>query len=114
MEKVICIILIFTNLCLFAAEPVAEPVAEPYQPNEFHPILQDIRRASIIFCGAFPLGYMYSSILGDPILVEMNQFPDLDETDKNNKEIEIKLISSLIFSGVVMLIDIIIEKIFKR
>lgn len=110
MRKIILITLIFNAIFIYADEEI---VAEPYLYEEFHPVLHDIRRASIIFCGAFPLGYMYSSVIGDPILEDSDMFIDLDATEKSNKEIEIKLISSLIFAGTVMIIDLIIEKFFR-
>lgn len=110
MKKIICIILILTTIGLFAEESVPEP----YGQDEFHPILYDVRRASIIFCGAFPLGYMYSSIIGDQFFLKSDEFAGLDETERSNKEIETKLMSSLIFAGVVMFIDLIIEKFFRR
>lgn len=110
MKRVIIIFCLCNTLFIYAEEKV---IAEPYAYEEFSPILHDVRRASIIFCGAFPLGYMYSSIIGDPILAESDMFIDLDATDKSNEEIEIKLISSLIFAGTVMIIDLIIEKFFK-
>ncbi len=110
MKRVVAIILLITTTSLFCTENV--PV--PYESEEFNPILLDVRRASIIFCGAFPLGYMYSSVFGDEILANSDKYSDLDDVEKNNKEIEVKLVSSLIFAGVVMLIDFIIEKFFKR
>lgn len=110
MKRVVAIILLITTTSLFCTENT--PV--PYEREEFNPILLDIRRASIIFCGAFPLGYMYSSTVIDYILPENDKYSNLDDLDKNNKEIEDKLVSSLIFAGMIMIIDFIIEKFFKR
>jgi len=110
VKKLIALLLIFSCLNLYSEEAVAEP----YKADEFSPVLHDIRRASIIFCGAFPLGYMYSSIIMDPVFNSSGVYNDLDEIEKNNKEIETKLISSLIFSGLIMFIDFIIEKVFRR
>ncbi len=107
MHKIIFILLMFLTFSLYSEERVAEP----YRKDEFLPVFHDIRRASIIFCGAFPLGYMYASIIEDPIFSQSIAFDDLEENEKNNKQIEIKLISSLIFASIVMIIDLIIEKI---
>lgn len=108
MRKIIAIILLITTTSVYCTDNT--PV--PYEEEEFGPVLLDVRRASVIFCGAFPLGYMYSSIISDYVLPESDQYNDLDEVEKSNEEIKDKLVSSLIFSGIVMLIDFIIEKFF--
>ena len=110
MKRVIAILLLICSFNLYAED---ELIPEPYEYEEFSPVLHDIRRASIIFCGAFPLGYMYSSFVGDSLLSNSDLFEGLDYTERNNKEIEVKLVSSLIFAGSVMIIDLIIEKFFR-
>ncbi len=110
MKKIISIILIISSMNLFSAEIIPEP----YKKDEFPKYLLDIRRATVIFCGAIPLGYMYSSIVGDVIIDESGILADIEDEEINNKKIELKILSSLIFAGVVMIIDLIIEKLFKR
>ena len=110
MNRIIIILMLLSISTLYGEESKT-PV--PYEYEEFSPVLHDVRRASIIFCGAFPLGYMYSSIIGDPILASSTLYDDLDSTEKSNKEIEVKLISSLIFAGSVTIIDFIIEQFFR-
>ena len=110
MSRIIFILLLLSTSLIYAED---EFTPEPYEYEEFSPVLHDIRRASIIFCGAFPLGYMYSSIIGDPILSSSGIYDDLDSSEQSNKEIEVKLISSLIFAGSVTIIDFIIEKFFR-
>ncbi|MGL1894121.1 MAG: hypothetical protein OCD02_21005 [Spirochaetaceae bacterium] len=114
MRKIIAILLICSTFYSFSETDIDIDTPEPYELNEFHPILLDVRRASIIFCGAFPLGYMYSSLIIDPLLEDSTIYDDLDTDEKSNKEIETKLISSLIFAGIIMIIDLIIEKFFRR
>lgn len=107
MRKIIAAILLVSTITLSAQESTTENTPEPYEVDEFHPALYDARRASIIFCGAFPLGFMYTSIVSDSMMAE-------PETSKDEQErIEFKLVASLVFAGVVMLIDFIIEKFFK-
>ena len=55
MKKILACMLILTTLSLSSQEKVPEP----YMPEEFHPALHDIRRGSIIFCGAFPSFYFW-------------------------------------------------------
>lgn len=109
MKRVIALIL----LCSIMTVTAEEVNPEPYDKNEFHPVLQDVRRASIIFCGAYPLAYMYSTILGDTLLQSYMESDTVDEVEKENEEIELKLVSSLVLAGIVVLIDFIIEKFFR-
>ncbi|OQY37700.1 MAG: hypothetical protein B6229_07950 [Spirochaetaceae bacterium 4572_7] len=109
MKKIIAIFLLITTFTLYGLPENQSKEPVPYADNEFPPILYDIRRSSIIFCGAFPLGYMYSSIAADHILSPNSEYGTMDDDGK----IEYKLISSLVFSGVIMFIDLIIEKFFR-
>lgn len=109
MRRVIAILLLFTTLSLTAEEKKEDLKPVPYEIDEFHPILRDIRRSSIIFCGAFPLGFMYTSIATDSLLSESDFYTDKTEQE----QIEFKLLTSLAFAGVVMLIDFVIEKIIR-
>ena len=113
MKRVISIFLLLI-LCfnINAADKVITP--EPYTDEEFSPVLKDARRASIIFCGAFPLGYLYTSLLADTYISVYDPYGDLDSSEKSNKEFELKLFSGLIFAGIVTIIDFIIEKFFLR
>jgi len=83
---------------------------EEYDFNEFPQAAKDLRRGSIIFLGAFPVGFMYLSLVSDSFLGSVNEYRSLDDQTK----IEYKLIGALIFSGIVTLIDFIIEKISSR
>lgn len=106
MKKIIAVILLFTTLSLSA-----ENTPEPYSDDEFLPVLHDVRRATVIFCGALPLGYMYSSIISGNFLTDTDFYGELEE---ESDKVEFKLLSSLAFAGVVTLIDFIIEKFFRR
>lgn len=108
MKKIISIILLFTTLSLGLG---AENTPEPYSDEEFVPVLHDVRRATVIFCGALPLGYMYSSIVSDNFLTDSDIYGGLEE---ESDKVEFKLLSSLAFAGLVTLIDLIIEKFFRR
>lgn len=109
MKKIIAILLLISTVSLAAQESSAENVPEPYEIDEFHPALYDARRASIIFCGAFPLGFMYTSLVSDNMLGDSDFYKDKSEQER----IEFKLAASLVFAGIVMLIDFVIEKFFK-
>lgn len=107
MRRILSLILLFSTLSLFC-----ETTPEAYNYEEFHPILQGARRATVVFSGALPLGYMYSSIVSDNFLSEDDNeiYGSLDDDEK----IEFKLVSSLIFAGVVTLVDLIIEIVNRR
>lgn len=107
MKKIISILLIFLTLNLYCEN---EP--EAYNYDDFHPVLLGVRRASVVFVGALPLGYMYSSIVSDNFLSEPDNelYGSLDDSEK----VEFKLASSLIFAGLVTVIDLVIEYLFRR
>lgn len=107
MRRIIAIFLLFTTISLFS-----ETAPEPYNYDEFPIALQRVRRATVVFSGALPLGYMYSSIVSDNFLSEPDNevYGSLDD----NEQVEFKLMSSLIFAGVVTLVDLIIEIIYRR
>lgn len=109
VRKIIACILLISTISLSAQESTQESAPEPYEANEFHPALYDARRASIIFCGAFPLGFMYTSIVSDNMMGDTDFYKDKSEQER----IEFKLLTSLVFAGIVMLIDFVIEKFFK-
>lgn len=110
MRRIIAALLLFSVLSLSAQEKKEEKyIPDPYEIDEFHPVLHDIRRSTIIFSGAFPLGYMYSTMLADSALSSTDFYTDKDEQEK----VEFKLLTALSFAGFIMLIDFIIEKIIK-
>lgn len=112
MKRLLAIILLFSTLNLYG-----DNTPEPYRDDEFLPVFHDIRRASIIFCGALPLGYMYSSIACDFYFQENpeyqlngSSYSDLNDSDK----VAVKIVSSISFALVITIIDMIIEKFFRR
>lgn len=118
MKRILAVILLFSTLNLFGEnkKTTPTPVPEPYEKEEFSPVLHDVRRATVVFAGALPLGYMYSSIACDSFIINSDYeldgstYSDLDDSDK----VAVKLVSSLSFALVVTLIDLIIEKFFRR
>lgn len=114
MRRILAVILLFSTLNLFGDNTT--PTPEPYQKDEFLPVFHDLRRATVVFAGALPLGYMYSSIACDSFIVNSDfelAGSTYDELSDND-QISVKLVSSVSFALVVTIIDMIIEKFFRR
>ena len=109
MKKILLISLmvlfIFPNV--FSEEKTKEEnLPEPYTKDEFSPALRDLRRAEIIFFGAFPISFFFSSIgydISKGILKENYRFDDQEE----KKAI---ILSSVILSSVVVALDYFLGK----
>ena len=61
MKLLLLLLLLFCfSFASFAEEATPQP--EPYSPDEFSPLLKDIRRFEIILIGSLPFTFFFSSL----------------------------------------------------
>ncbi len=106
------LILIFSFSCATTGTQTkqtgeSEPV--PYQEDEFSPALGKLRRGEVLFFGALPLFYMFTSLGYDMYFDMSSASPPADTNDVLGQKMSI----SVSLSGILALADFIVGELQK-